>query len=64
METINQLAAILFGAFLIWMLYRYVKRDPESLSGANINKSFYTMGILAVVLIAFIGLVVMLLRSS
>jgi len=60
---LSKIAAILFAAFLLWMLFRYIKSNPESLSFASLNKSLYTMGILAIGLIVFITFIVMLLRN-
>lgn len=59
---LSKIAAVLFAAFLLWMLFKYIKSNPESLSSANLNKSFYTMGILGVGLIVFIAVIIMLLR--
>lgn len=64
MDMLSKVAAILFGAWILWMLVRYIRSNPEALSLANINKSMYTMGVLAIALIAFIGTVVMLLRRT
>lgn len=63
MDILSKIAIIGFSVFLIWMLYSYIKKNPESLSLANLNKSFFTMGILGVGLIVFIAMVVILLRS-
>ncbi len=46
----------------MFLLFRYIKSNPESLSLANLNKSFYTMGLIGIGLILFIGVVVFLLR--
>lgn len=62
MDMLSKIAAVLFAAFLLWMLFKYIKSNPESLSSANLNKSFYTMGILGVGLIVFIAVIIMLLR--
>lgn len=64
MDIFSKIVAILFAAFLLWMLYRYIKANPESLSLANLNKSFLTMGILGVGLIVFVALIVYFLRTS
>lgn len=62
MDMLYKIAVIIFAAFLIWLLYRFIKANPESLSAANLNKSFFTMGALGLGLIAFIAVIVMLLR--
>lgn len=64
MDMLSKIAAILFAVFLLWMLFRYIKANPETLTLHNINKSMFTMGLLGVGLILFIALVVVLLRSS
>ncbi len=51
-------------AALGYMLYRYIRSHPEALSKANLSKSFMTMGLLALVLIAFIALCIILLRAG
>lgn len=61
---LSKIAAILFAIFLLWMLFKYIRSNPESLSMANINKSMGSMGILAVILIVFITIIVMLLRKT
>ena len=48
--------------FLIWVLYRGVKSNPQAFSGENLNKSFLTMGVLGLVLIALVAFAVLLLR--
>ena len=64
MDMFSKVAAIAFAAFLIWMLVKYLRSNPESLSWANINKSMFSMGILAAILIAFVAVVIMLLRRT
>ncbi|MFT3741751.1 MAG: hypothetical protein QM752_03630 [Gammaproteobacteria bacterium] len=48
---------------LIWLLFRQIKGNPQAFSRENASKSFYTFGILALILILFIALLVMLLRT-
>jgi len=50
--------------FLLWRMYHLIVKNPELFSKENLNKSFRTMGILAVVLILVIGLMITWLRSS
>ncbi len=64
MDMLSKIAAILFAVFLLWMLFRYLKANPETLTLQNINKSMLTMGLLGIGLIIFIAIVVMLLRST
>lgn len=62
MDTFSKIMAILVAIMLLWFLFRYIRSNPESLSLANLNKSFFTMGLLGLILIAFIAAVVFLLR--
>lgn len=64
MDMFSKIIAVLVGIFLVWMLFRYVRSNPESLSWGNINKSMYSMGILAVGLFVFIAVIIMLLKSG
>lgn len=64
MDTFSKIMMVVFAIFLLWILFRYIKSNPESLSLANLNKSFFSVGLLAIGLIVFIAVVVMLLRRS
>ncbi len=50
------------AALMLWMVYRSVKQNPEAFSKANLSKSFFTLGILALGLIAFIYILVLLIK--
>ena len=54
------IGAILVVAIMFWT----VRRNPQMFSKENISKSFFSMGILALILIAFIALLVLFLRAS
>lgn len=62
METLYQILGLLGAGLIIYFLYRTVKGRPELFSKENVSKSSYTMAILALFLIAFIGLLVLMLR--
>ena len=53
----------LIAIFLIWSLYQKVRHDRQAFSKENISKSFYDMGILALLLIILISFCVMMLKS-
>lgn len=55
---------VIVAALLGWMLYRQIRGNPQAFSRENLSKSFYTLGILALLLIAFIALLVMMLRMG
>lgn len=52
-----------FG-FLIWMMYRTIKGNPEAFSKENLGRSFTTVGLLALILIGVVGVAVFLLRQG
>lgn len=62
METLYQILGLVAAGLIVWMLYRTVKGKPELFSRENLNKSFSTMGILALGLIVFIAIMVMFLK--
>ena len=59
----TQLFFIILAIFIGWLIYRTLKNNPQAFSRANLSKSFYTLGVLALALIAFIAILVMLLRG-
>ncbi len=60
----QQILAIVAAGLLVWYMIYVVRRTPKLFSAENFSKSFLTMGILALGLIAFIGFCILLLRSS
>ncbi len=64
METFYQLLGLIGAGLIVWLLYRTIKGRPEQFSGENLSKSFSMMGVLALLLILFIGLLVFLVRHS
>lgn len=57
-----QILVILGIAALIWLLYRGIKSNPQAFSRENLSKSFTTLGVLGLALIAVIAFAVMMLR--
>jgi len=55
---------IIGAALMAWLLYRQIRSNPQAFSKENLGKSFFTLGILALGLIAFIWLLVLMLRTS
>ncbi|MBI2790430.1 MAG: hypothetical protein HYX61_00615 [Gammaproteobacteria bacterium] len=64
MDTLIKILAAGACLFLVWMLYKQIQSNPEMLSKKNINKSFSTMGILALILIGAVTLMVFMLKHS
>lgn len=50
------------AALMMWSVYRGIKHNPQAFSKVNLSKSFYTMGLLAVGLIAFIYILILLVK--
>ncbi len=47
---------------LLWLMVRTIKNQPDLFSKDKLSKSFSTIGVLALILIAVIGISVLLLR--
>ena len=45
--------------FAVLLLYSHMSRQPDQYKTENIQKSFWTLGLLALALILFLGFVVM-----
>lgn len=58
LNTLTALGIVL----LLWLLYRNIKGNPEAFSSTNLNKSFMTLGLLALLLIATVAFAVLLLK--
>jgi hypothetical protein len=54
---------VLIAIFFIWQLFVYCRANPGAFSAANLNRSFFALGILALLLIGFIALLVFLVRQ-
>ena len=63
MTTMNSILLVILSIVLLWVLYSNIKNKPEAFSAKNLNKSFFTMGVLAVILIIVIGLAVIMLKK-
>lgn len=64
METLYQILGLLGAGLIVFILYRAIKGKPEQFSKENLSKSASTMGVLAIILIAFIAVLVLMLRNS
>lgn len=62
METLYQIMGLVGAGLIVWLIYRTIKGRPEQFSRENLTKSFSTMGILALLLIGFVGMLVYLAR--
>jgi hypothetical protein len=57
-----QLFFVILAVLSGWLLYRQIKGNPQAFSSENMHKSLWTMGLLALFLIAFVGILVMIVR--
>lgn len=63
MSTLAQLAILILAAFIIWRLYAFVRHNPQAFSKDSLGRSIFTLGILCLILIAFVALLVLWLRK-
>lgn len=64
MQTLYQILGLIGAGLILFVLYRFIKGSPDQFSKENMNKSALTMGVLAIVLIGFVALLILMLRSS
>ncbi|KTC91550.1 hypothetical protein OQJ18_12085 [Fluoribacter dumoffii] len=64
METLYQILGLIGAGLILFILYRAIKGNPEQFSRENLNKSFFSMGVLAIILIGFIALLILILRNT
>lgn len=63
MGFFSKLLFVLLAIFLIWQMFGYVRAHPEAFSKDNLSKSFFTLGILALLLIGFVAVCVFLIKN-
>ena len=63
MGPLDKIITIILILCAMFLLYQTIKHKPKTFSTKNLNKSFTTMGILGLILIAFVGLTVILLKN-
>lgn len=64
MQTFYQILGILGAAMIVFVLFRMIKGNPQQFSKEHLNKSFLTMGVLAVGLIAFVTLLIWMVKHT
>ena len=64
METLYEILGFLGAGMILFILYRTIKGRPDQFSKENLSRSFFTMGLLGLGLICFIGLLVLVLRTT
>lgn len=63
MESLANILLILGAGLILWFSYKTIKRYPNAFSSGNLNKSFFTLGILALFLIGIIAVLIFLLKQ-
>ena len=63
MQSFYQLLGLVSAGFIGWIIYRSIKGKPEQFSRINLSKSFSSLGMLALGLIAFVALLVLVVQN-
>ena len=63
MATWQILLLILCAGGLIWLAFHIIRGNPAEFNRENLSKSFYTVGVLAIMIIILIVLCVVMLRT-
>jgi hypothetical protein len=61
MELLTTILLVLGAGLILWLTYNAVTRQPQAFKSENLSRSIFTLGILALLLIALIAGLVMLL---
>lgn len=64
MQTLYQILGLIGAGLILWLLFRSIKGHPEQFNRENLSKSFTTMGVLALLLIAFVAFLVFMVRHT
>jgi hypothetical protein len=64
MQMFYQIMGVIGAVLVIFYIFSTVKNRPDLFSKANLNKSFFTMGVLALGLIAFVAFLILMVRSG
>ena len=59
-----QLLALVGAGFIVWYAFRLIKRQPGLFSKKNIESSFFTLGLVALGIIAVIAICVLILKHT
>lgn len=64
MSTMSQIFLLVSAGLMVWFMYRRIKSNPNVFNNReNWNKSFFTMGVLGLILIAFVALLIILVSK-
>jgi hypothetical protein len=63
MQTFYEILAFIGAIMILFVLFKTIKGRPDMFNKEAINKSFLTMGVLALCLIGFVALLIMMVRT-
>ena len=63
MDLFLKISYAIICLFIVWRIYLVIKRNPEIMSRENLSRSFFSMAVLALILIGAVAMMVMLLRA-
>lgn len=64
MSTMSQIFLLVSAGLMVWFMYRRIKSNPNVFNNReNWSKSFFTMGVLGLILIAFVALLIILVSK-
>lgn len=61
--VVNQLLGALAAILVIWLTIRMIRGNPMAFNRESLSKSFFTIGVLTLMLIAFVAICVWILRN-
>ena len=64
MDLVIKLSLVAICLFMAWRTVKMIQANPGLFSKASLGKSFMTVGMLALILIAFISLMVLSIRKG
>lgn len=64
MEMLTTILLVAGAGLILWFTYKNVTRNPQAFTKENTSRSFFTLGILALILIGVITLLVFLLKHA
>jgi hypothetical protein len=64
MQTFYQIMGIFSAGLILFILFQTIKGRPDLFNKVSLNKSLFTMGALGVGLIAFVTLLILIVRHS
>lgn len=63
LSFLSNILLLVLAIFIVWSLYYFIKNRSELFNTETLNKSFFSMGILAIILIIAVSFTVMLLKN-